>query len=269
MTGAIIGDMAGSVFEFHPWKGDWRDIPLLAPKAAFTDDTVLTFAVAEALMDSDGKAAAFGREVVPKLDRWGNLYPGAGFGGMFARWLAAERKEPYNSFGNGSAMRVSPVGWAFDTLEEVEKFAAISAEPTHNHPEGIKGAQAVAGAILLARQGKSKNDIRDYLTGHYGYALTDSVEKIKATYGFDETCPGSVPEAFAAFLESGSFEETIKKAIWLGGDADTQAAIAGSVAEAFFGKLPDDLVNAAYAKLDERCLAVLSRWNKWIMEREN
>lgn len=220
MLGAITGDICGSVYEFRPFRGHWSEIQLFAPHSVPTDDTILTLAVAEALMNISEEAEA-SDIFADSIRAWGKAYPGAGYGSKFAQWLFQNKSGPYNSFGNGSAMRVSPVAWAYDRLADVEKYAEISAAVTHNHPEGIKGACAIAGSIFLARNGKGKQEIREYSSGKYGYRLDRSLEKIRQRYAFCETCQGSVPEAIGAFLESDDYEQAIRKAIWLGGDADT------------------------------------------------
>lgn len=263
MIGAIVGDIAGSPYEFHPWQGDWQDVPLFIPESRFTDDTVLTLAVANALRRSKRSDEKFRELLTDNLKEWPARYPHRGYGGRFRQWYGSADRQPYNSLGNGSAMRVSPVGWAFDTLADVERFAAMSAEATHNHPEGIKGAQAVAGSIFLARTGASKDSIKEYVASTYGYDLDRTLEQIRQTYRFDETCPGSVPEAIIAFLESDDFEQTVRKCIWLRGDADTQAAIAGGIAEAFFG-IPDNMAQQALNFLDEPMRLELAEWQEFL-----
>ena len=194
MLGAIIGDIVGSVYEWNNLKS--KEFPLFGPRCFFTDDTVMTLAIAEGLMngaDSDAFVAA--------MKKYGHLYPDAGYGGRFFRWLFSENTDPYNSWGNGAAMRVSSVAWAFDTLTEVEQIAEISAATTHNHPEGIKGAQATAAAVFLARNGKSKEQIKAYIENKYGYDLSRTIDEIRPTYRFNESCQGTVPEAITAFLE--------------------------------------------------------------------
>lgn len=267
MLGAITGDIAGSTHEFHPWQGAWQDIPLFTPKSFFTDDTVLTIAVAQGLMEGGDDGELAREKIREYIQLLGHQYPNAGYGGRFAWWLTTKQKEPYNSFGNGSAMRVSPAGWAFDNLHDVEKFAAISAAVTHNHEEGIKGACAVAGSIFLARQGAAKADIKNYVETQYGYKLDRSLEDIRKTYRFDETCQGSVPEAITAFLESENFAEAIRKAIWLRGDADTQADIAGAIAEAFYGKVPEDIAREALDRLDDNLYSRFMAWQEWLAAR--
>lgn len=266
MLGAIAGDIIGSAYEFHPYRGAWQDINLFPRQAAFTDDTVMTMAMARAIMASPPSGAPLADTMIDFMHSYGQAYPGAGYGGKFAVWLRKKQREPYNSFGNGSAMRTSPFGWAYSTLEETEAMAALGAAVTHNHPEGVKGAQVVAGSIFLARNGASKEDIKAYATGKYGYNLDRSLAEIRPAYRFDETCQGSVPEAIQAFLESDNYEQAVRKAVWLAGDADTQAAIAGSIAEAMFG-VPEEIGKNALALLDERLYEDYQDWRKWLAER--
>jgi ADP-ribosylglycohydrolase len=252
MIGAIVGDIVGSTYEFHP--ADRYDFELFPEGAAFTDDTVLTLATADALVH--------GLEYGEAYRDWGRRFPGRGYGGRFSAWLGRKDGKPYNSLGNGSAMRVSPVGWAFRTLEKTLEEARRTALPTHDHPEGIKGAQAVAGAIFLARGGAKKEDIRSWVTGTFGYDVSRRVVDIRPGYGFDETCPGSVPEALCAFFDSTDFESAVRLAVWLRGDADTQACIAGSVAEAFYGGVPQFLAGPALALLTEDMRGLLEKSDK-------
>ena len=231
MYGAIIGDIVGSRFEWMPHKS--KEFELFTSDCTPTDDTVLTIAVAEAIMtDNDFEYY---------LRHWGVKYPYAGYGGTFIRWLANEIPA-YNSYGNGSAMRVSPIGWAYHDLETTREMARKSAEVTHNHPEGIKGAESVASAIWMARNRYNKNEIKQYIEKEFGYDLSRKLDDIRKTYQFDVTCQGSVPEAIICFLEGEDFEDVIRNAVSLGGDSDTQAAIAGSIAEAFFG-IPPHLID--------------------------
>lgn len=263
MLGAIVGDMVGSVYEFRPLEGDWEKFPLFSEKSRFTDDTVMTVAVAEALRRGYGKDGLHDL-FIDSMHAFGRKWLTAGYGQKFYRWIAQRRRDPYNSFGNGSAMRVSPVGWVAKSLPEAERLAATSAGVTHNHPEGIRGAQAVAGAIFLARAGASREDIHRYVTEQHGYDLSRPLAEIREGYRFDETCQGSVPEAITAFLESGNYEEAVRKAVWLGGDADTQAAIAGSIAEAFYGGVPEPIAQEALARLDEELYESCLAWNRWL-----
>lgn len=250
MWGAVAGDIIGSVYEGRPVKD--TDFPLFQSASCFTDDTVLTVATAEVLLDGGDYREAY--------QRYFARYPGAGFGGFFMQWAAAGETEPYNSFGNGSAMRVSPVGWAFDSLDEVVKEAERSAAVTHNHPEGIKGAQAVAAAVFLARTGNTRETIRIGLEDLFGYELDRRLDDIRPGYRFDVTCQGSVPEALIAFFESHDFESAVRNAVSLGGDADTQAAMAGAVAEAYYGGVPAGIRRAVEQRLDRGLMAVINRF---------
>ena len=251
MIGAIAGDIIGSVYEAHRIKTE--EFPLFSPGCRFTDDTVMTVATADAILAGKGYAEAY-RE-------WGRLYPHAGYGGMFRQWLRSDDMGPYNSFGNGSAMRVSPVGFAFDSLDRVLEEAKSSAEVTHNHPEGIKGARATAAAIYLARTGKSKNEIKDYIESTFDYDLSATLAEIRPHYRFDPTCQGSVPQAVIAFLESSSYEDAVRKAISLGGDTDTQGCITGGIAQAYYKTIDDHIIKKARALLDGRLLKVVDAFS--------
>lgn len=241
MIGAIAGDVIGSVHEGT--LAQIKDFPLFVPASTFTDDTVLSVAVASAILHGEDYAAA--------LRRWGRRYPRAGYGGWFYRWLMQNEAGPYNSFGNGSAMRVAPIGWAFDELEEVLRQAAESARVTHNHPEGIKGAQAVAAAILYARRGRTKDEIARLLCERFGYDCTLGLDAWRRRGGFDVSCQGTVPAAAAAFLESADFEDAIRNAVSLGGDTDTLACIAGALAEAHYGGVPPAIRTEVLCRLDD------------------
>ena len=267
MIGAIIGDMAGSRFEHHPHRAgiDPLGFPLFTGESRFTDDTVMSIAVSQALMDAAGDPDRLSEACALRFKEYGRRYPAAGYGGRFRQWLASDDMRPLGSFGNGSAMRVSPVGWSFGTLEETERMARASAEPTHNHPEGVKGACSVAAAIFLARQGQCPEEIRDHIQRAYGYDLSQHIPEIGNT-GFDSTCQGSVPQAIVCALETASVEEAVRAAILLRGDADTQGAIAGSIAEALWG-VPEDLKNQAEARLDEHLRGCLQRWRQWLAGR--
>jgi ADP-ribosylglycohydrolase len=249
MLGAIVGDIVGSPYERAGRKGD--QFPLFSSASRFTDDTVLTVAVADALLGD----RAYG----PAIRRWGRQYPRAGYGGAFRQWLWTDPPQPYGSFGNGSAMRASPVGWACATIETALAEAEQTALPTHNHPEGVKGAQAVALAVFMARQRLTKEAVRQELARRFGYDLSRSIDEIRPSYSFDVTCQGSVPEALIAFLDANDFEEAIRLAVSLGGDADTQACIAGSVAEAFWG-IPRAIAETARGLLTPDLLDVLDRF---------
>lgn len=242
MIGAIAGDIIGSVYEWHNIKT--TDFPLFSPRCTFTDDTVLTVALADSILN--------GIPYNQKLKEYYQLYPQAGYGSFFHTWARSEEMQPYNSFGNGSAMRVSPVGYAYDDLETVLLEAKLSAGVTHNHLEGIKGAQAAAAAIFLARTGSTKPQIKDSIQATYGYDLSPTLDSIRPSYQFDETCQGSVPQAIIAFLESTGFEDAIRKAISIGGDSDTIACITGGIAQAFYGGIPKEIEEKVYKILDNR-----------------
>lgn len=252
MLGAIIGDIIGSVYEWNNIKT--KDFPLFCDNCFFTDDTVMTVAVADALLNG-GTAENF----IESMKKFGELYPDAGYGGGFRKWLFSDDCKPYNSYGNGSAMRVSPCAWYTKSLVEAEGFAKKSAVVTHNHPEGIKGAQATAAAIYLTRDGKSKTDIKMYIEDKYKYDLNRTLDEIRPIYKFNETCKETVPEAIIAFLESINFEDAIRNAISLGGDSDTLTAITGSIAEAAY-VIPAEIINKALSYLDEPLREVYNRW---------
>jgi ADP-ribosylglycohydrolase len=251
MLGAIAGDVIGSVYEGANVKHS-NFQPLIHPEAQPTDDTVLTCAVAEWVLRGD--------DLVDRLHDWFARFPEAGYGGAFIRWAAHRLREPYYSWGNGSAMRVSPVGFAFDTLEETLEQAKRSAAVTHNHPHGIAGAKAVAGCVFLARTGHSKDDIREFAGKRFGYDLSRSLDDIRPGYGFDVSCQGSVPEAILAFLESTSWEDAIRKGISLGGDSDTIAAIAGGIAGPFYGGVPADIRTEVEARLPVPVRTILAEF---------
>jgi len=258
--------MAGSSYEFWPTKE--KDFAWFPETARFTDDTVMTVAVAESLLElmqesqglagkldaancGDDDQQAVHRRLsgladdeiravfVCNMKKWGRRYEKAGYGGRFITWLMLPRTKPYGSYGNGSAMRVSPVGWMFDDLETTRRMARLSADVTHDHPEGIKGAEAVASAIYLARTGSSKEDIKAYIESEIGYDLDRTCAEIRPTYRFEVSCQKSVPEAIIAFLDGQDYEDVVREAVSLGGDADTQGAMAGSIAEAFYGGVPE------------------------------
>ena len=247
MFGAMIGDIVGSVYEWHNIKT--TDFKLFKPESTFTDDTVLTAATAQALMTDGDYTKAY--------QDFARRYAGRGYGGNFSRWIWSENPQPYNSWGNGSAMRVSPVGFAFDSVDEVLAEAKRSAEVTHNHSEGIKGAQATALAILLARQGLDKPAIRKEIADRFDYDLSRTLDVIRPGYEFDVSCQGSVPEAIIAFLESEDYEDAIRKAISLGGDSDTIACITGGIAEAFYGGMPEDIAEKGKRFLPEEFIKIL------------
>ncbi len=250
MIGAIAGDIIGSVHEHAETKT--KDFPLFVPGCRATDDTVLTLAVAEYLLD--------GGDLVDLLHDYAERYPDAGYGGTFRKWASNLDREPYNSWGNGSAMRVSPVGFAFNDEDGVLEKARLSAAVTHNHPEGIKGAQATALAIFLARKGASKATIKQHLIKRFDYDLSMHVDDIREDYEFDVSCQGSVPQSIVAFLDSDSYEDAVRNAISLGGDADTMACVAGGIAEAFYGGVPAYIRQRALDQLDSRMREVAERF---------
>ena len=250
IIGAICGDIVGSITEFNPIKT--KDFKLFRKGSSFTDDTIMTLAVANWLIKDKTS-----RDVLIKeLQYWGNLYPDAGYGGMFRQWLREEDPKPYGSWANGSAMRVSPCAWAADSLKEAQDLAYLSSVVTHDHPEGIKGALATSDAIYLARTGADKDEIRRHVETNYGYDLSRSVDEIRPEYKFDVSCKGSVPESIICFLDAEDFEDTIRNAVSLGGDADTQAAIAGSIASAYW-EVPNRIAFKAIHRLDYDLLNVL------------
>ena len=262
MIGAILGDMIGAPYEFDRGKKT-KDFPLFTADSQFTDDTVMTIAVAEALLElpEDAEDSVICNELVSAMRRWGNRYPHAGYGARFRRWLRAWNPEPYNSYGNGSAMRVSSAGWLYSDLDETRRKARLTAVVTHNHPEGIKGAEATASAIFLARTGSSKEEIKEYIIREFGYDLSRTCDEIRPAYRHVESCQGTVPEAITAFLEGTDFEDVIRTAVSLGGDCDTLTCIAGCMAEAFYG-VPKPLEEECRARLPEDMKDVLDRFEK-------
>ena len=252
MIGVIAGDVIGSIHEHGGTKS--VNFPLFHHQCRFTDDTVMTVASAYAILHRQPYKDAY--------LRFGRQYPNAGYGESFHRWLFAAAPAPYNSWGNGSAMRVAPVGFAFDTVDDVLREAERSAAVTHDHPEGIKGAQATALAVFMGRSGATKEDIREELIRRFGYDLRRTIEQIRPTYRWDVSCAGSVPEAITAFLDSTDVEGAIRLAISLGGDADTQAAIAGGIAEAFYRGVPADIVDATRKRLPSEFLEVVDDFER-------
>lgn len=247
MIGAIAGDIIGSIYEFAPIKT--KAFPLFDDRSHFTDDSVLTVAVANAILS--------GRSYKESILETGRRHPDSGYGGSFIGWLFSENPQPYNSWGNGSAMRVSPVGFALQSKEKVLTEAKKSAEISHNHPEGIKGAQATALAIYMARTGCGKDTIRSRIAGDFGYDLNRTVDSIRPDYSFNESCQGTVPEAIIAFLDSNSYEDAVRNAVSLGGDSDTLACITGGIAEAFYGDIPDNIVEEVRSRLTPDLSAVV------------
>lgn len=257
LLGAIAGDVIGSVYEFRSFKD--TTFPLFYEYSEYTDDTVMTVANADWLLSGDS--------LLGIMQEYGHRYPTAGYGGMFYSWLRSDDPQPYNSWGNGSAMRVSPVGWAFDTLEETLEAAKQSAAITHNHPEGIKGAQATAACIYLARTGKSKEYIKEYVEATFGYNLSRTCDEIRPVYQFDESCQGTVPESIIAFLESTDYESAIRLTISLGGDADTMGAITGGIAEAYYGGVPEHIKQEVLKRLPDEFVDVMSEFYKRFVEK--
>lgn len=259
MIGAILGDMIGSPYEFDR-SPKTKEFPLFSKYSEFTDDSVMTVAVADALMSSTGKTDEEIRAaLIESMRKWGRKYPDAGYGGMFYRWLHSRHPEPYGSYGNGSAMRVSSAGWLYETLEETRHMARLTAEVTHNHPEGIKGAEATASAIFLARSGSSKADIKAYITREFGYDLSRTCDEIRPTYHHMESCQQTVPEAITAFLEGTDFEDVIRTAVSLGGDCDTLTCIACGMGEAFYD-VPEEILMEGKKRLPEDMLEVIARF---------
>ena len=255
LLGALAGDLIGSVYEFNAPKH--THFRLFTPASRITDDSVLTLAVADAILS--------GKSYLECIHQYAQAYPNCGYGGFFRQWMRSADPQPYNSFGNGSAMRVSPVGWAFNTVEDVLRQAEASAAVTHNHPEGIKGAQAVALAIFRARTGTSKDDIRHEITARFGYDLSPTLNDIRPAYQFDETCQKTVPPAIIAFLESEDFEDAIRKAVSLGGDADTLAAIAGSIAEAYYGGAPQEMAAQVRERMPGELWSVVEKFSQKVL----
>jgi len=279
MIGAIAGDIIGAPYEFSNIKT--TDFNIFNKHTDFTDDTVMTIAIAKWLLDSLQNPNKFSLDKLEEfMVEFGERYPNAGYGTMFWRWLFqyrsfyaedgyhARKRIPYNSYGNGSAMRVSSVGWAFETLEETLQVAKISAEITHNHIEGIKGAQATAAAIFLARKGKSKEEIKSFIEQTFGYDLNRTCDEIRPSYTFNETCQGTVPEAIIAFLDSTDFENSIRLAVSLGGDSDTLACITGGIAEAFYG-VPENFKAFVNSFLPEDLKAILDDFYKMVINNKD
>ena len=262
MYGAILGDIIGCPYEFD-MGNKTKDFPLFSKHSEFTDDTVMTLAVAEAFIGAPDDENVIRQRLVASMKKWGRRYPDAGYGARFICWLALWKSTPYNSYGNGSAMRVSSVAWLFNDLDTVRRMARISAEVTHNHPEGIKGAEATAAAIFMARTGSSKAAIKEYIESEFHYDLSRTCDEIRPNYYHVESCQETVPEAITAFLEGDSFEDVIRTAVSLGGDCDTLTCIAGSIAEGFYG-VPDALKQECENRLSADLLAVLYQFNDTI-----
>jgi len=274
ILGAICGDIVGAPFEFSPIKS--KDFEFISDKSVFTDDTVMTIVnmlwlinLYETECDDNFTMDDAKNELIDLMHEIGVKYPNCGYGGHFYGWLVTKERKPYYSWGNGSGMRVSPIGWMFDRIETVMDFAKLSAEVTHNHPEGVKGAQAIASCVFLARKGKTKSEIKKFVEDTFGYDLNRKLEDFQADYKFDVSCMGSVPEAIICFLESESYEDAIRNCVWLGGDCDTTGAMCGAIAEAFYGYFDDEMTKNVMDKLDDFMKDVVVRFSKMINEKES
>ena len=258
MLGALIGDIAGSRFEMYNLKS--KEFRFFDRKCRPTDDSIMSLAIAKALLGCDGNYDGLSEKAVSTMQELGRLYPRAGYGGRFKKWLLAENPEPYNSFGNGSGMRVGPCGYAAKSLDEAKELSAMVTRVTHNHPEGMRGAEAIATSVYLARTGKTKEEIKDHIQENY-YWLGFTIDGIRDIYKFDVSCQGSVPIALEAFLESTDFEDAIRTAISVGGDSDTIAAMTGAVAEAYYG-IPIDIIEEVQKFLDVQHMEILWEFEK-------
>lgn len=269
MYGALLGDIIGSPFEFDMGNKS-KEFPLFSKNSTFTDDSVMTIAVGNAFLDAQPNADIewIRHRLISSMKQYGRRFPRAGYGGMFRRWLKCDDPQPYGSFGNGSAMRVSSAAWLYNDLETVRSMARLSAEVSHNHPEGIKGAEATASAIFLARTGSTKEEIKAYIVDNFGYDLSRTCDEIRPGYHHVETCQETVPEAITAFLEGESFEDVIRTAVSLGGDCDTLTCIAGSIAEGFYG-IPEELKQECRNRLPEELRKVLDQYDSWLNQDYN
>ena len=256
MIGAIAGDTIGSPYEFAPNKS--MDFPLFCTHSMFTDDSVLTIAIADVLLHD--------LDLIDTLKEYSRKYPNAGYGGSYQRWALSDSREPYNSWGNGSAMRTSPIGFFYNKESDVLKAARMCAQVTHNHPEGVRGAQATSLSIYLARQGASKIDIRKEISKWFNYDLSKTINEIRPKYFFDVSCQGSVPQSIIAFLESDDYEDAVRKAVSLGGDADTMACITGGIAEAFYGPIPENIALETRKRLPDEFLKIIDEFYEVIKE---
>jgi len=250
MLGAVSGDIIGSPYEFAPNKT--IDFPLFRPNSTFTDDSILTVALADALLHD--------LDLINTLKRYTRKYPDGGYGGSYRQWAFSDSREPYNSWGNGSAMRTSVVGFLINKESDVLKTTRECAQVTHNHPEGVRGAQAVSLCIYLARKGASKNDIQNEISKWFNYDLEKTIDEIRPTYFFDVSCQGSVPQSITAFLESKDFEDSIRLAVSLGGDSDTMACITGSISEAFYGQVPEEIILETRKRLPKEFLRIIDEF---------
>lgn len=263
MFGAVVGDIIGSRFEGEDWKS--KDFELFTDNCCFTDDSVMTLAVAQALIDCNGDYRHLEDNAISCMINIGRYYPNCGYGGHFGKWILYDDHTPYNSYGNGAAMRVSACGFVAKSLDEAKMLSYTVTKVSHNHYEGIKGAEATAVCIYLARSGKSKEEIKKYVQEHY-YPLDFTLDQIRPKYGFDESCQGTVPQAFEAFLESSSFEDAIRNVISIGGDADTLAAITGGIAEAYYG-VPKEIGLKALDYLDDRLLQIITKFETMLKSK--
>ena len=254
MLGAIAGDIIGSPFEFAPNKT--KDFPLFRVHSNYTDDTILTVAVADALLHN--------LDLIDTLKRYTRKYPDGGYGGSYKKWAFSDSRDPYNSWGNGSAMRTSSIGYLFDKESDVLKNAGYCAQVTHNHPEGIRGAQAVSLCIYLARTGASKNDIQKEISKWFNYDLEKTIDEIRPSYYFDVSCQGSVPQSIIAFLESKDFEDSIRLAVSLGGDSDTMGCITGGISEAFYNQIPNEIISDTRKRLPMEFLKIIDEFYETI-----
>ena len=268
MYGAILGDMIGAPYEFDRGNKS-KNFEIFNPKVHFTDDSVMTIAVADGLMKAGPEAdeQTVKREVIKSMKTWGHKYPNAGYGGRFIHWLFSDDERPYNSWGNGSAMRVSSVGWLYDSVERTREVARWTAEVTHNHPEGIKGAECVACAIFLNRHGISMDSLKQYIREEFGYDLSRSLDEIRPYYHHVESCQETVPEALTAFFEGENYEDVIRNAVSLGGDCDTLTCIASAVAESYYG-VPDDFKNECEKRLPEDMRNVIKKFRELVEEMD-
>lgn len=255
MIGAILGDIIGSRFEFLRERNKSEEFELFTDKSEFTDDTVLTIATADTILNNKNFSKTY--------YKWGNKYPNIGFGGRFSSWLNSDDLQPYDSFGNGSAMRVSPIGWFYNDIKTIMNKAEESAMVTHNHEEGIRGASSIAVCIYLARYKTPKKIIKEFIETYYGYDLRKTLNEIRPYYQFNETCQGSVPESIVCFLEGNSFEDVVRKAVSLGGDTDTMGAISGSIAEAYYG-IPKELEIKVYDYLSKEMIKIVKEFKNKI-----
>lgn len=268
MYGAILGDIIGSPYEFDQGNKT-KDFPLFCSKSRFTDDTVMTLAVADAFLDMipDADGVKIHSRLVESMQKFGREYIDVGYGARFRSWILDPEPQPCGSWGNGSAMRVSSAGWLYHDLKTVRQMAVLSAEVSHNHPEGIKGAEATAAAVFLARTGRTKQEIKTYIETHFHYDLSRTCDEIRPGYHHVASCQETVPEAITAFLEGNSFEDVIRTAVSLGGDCDTLTCIAGSIAEAFYG-VPEELKAECRKRLPENLLKVLDRFEAQVMAQK-